>query len=147
MTMLNRRNVFRTDGVIGSNLDVHAGVCADRTNVVLGESCLAMPCPDSNASFVDAILHIFLMCTKKQVGRIDTSSVVASMADIHSGGNLPIMDFIRKAMSMDAFSSFSSRSNNAISVAFNVVSPQPTRFRLFDFLPKPNFYGGEWSHV
>ena len=67
---------------------------ANLANLFFGENC-APVCKASNVALLrNAISHIVLWCSQKKVVWVYAQSVVAAMANMHSGRNWPIRQFV-----------------------------------------------------
>lgn len=94
----------------------------------------------NSAVLVAHIARIVLLCTKKQVCRITTRWVVACVADMLAGWNWAVMQFVAKAMGIDANAL---DGKNSVTGLAQLLFPYPTAiWRILVYgLPKA-FYGG-----
>lgn len=93
--------IFVCDCLLGSN-SLRA-FATNFSNLPLCELGGMMCVPALVASFVCHILIVVSMSTKKQMGRIDTSRIVATMANAHAVWNWAIVKLITVAMRKHAF--------------------------------------------
>ena len=98
---------------------------------------------ESCPSFKRCIVHIFSICSQKQMIWSNAWRIVATMANKLSFWNRPIVQFERKSISQHGLS-WVSCLNAAISFPVFRSLPNPTMRGFIDVFPKSNF---GWNHL
>lgn len=117
--------------------DATSGIpTANFIDLILGQFRAATSFAMRVPPFLAGISQVVLIRTEKQVGRIDTGSIIASMAHIQTFGYWAIVEFVRHAMSLAHRASTEADTPIAVVVERALPLPAIVRATLVNHCPE-----------
>ena len=142
---LNGINMAQRNTIFKTNNFWTAGIRTDAYNIRFSKPCSSMSDTNSKPSLAYTVLNVVVLRAKEKMRRINTSSVIALMKNLHIWRDRSAIKLIGVSMGTSGSLTSFPDTNNTISVRTNRCRPQPTRFSLVNLFPKSFFE--EFSHV
>lgn len=122
-------NMGTADAIILSYYRRGAGICADSAHLLVGKSCVPVPCGSRSPILIRTIPVIVGLGADSEVGGVDAGRVVA---DVHNDKSLRdgALDAL-VGISVRPDLNLAGQQKNAVPVGVFGSSPQPARFGLF----------------
>lgn len=142
----NQVHIARCGAEPSTYLGLSHALCGEGANfkhLRFGELGLSSLFAARLSALLHLVLHVVVICTKKQMVRVDTSAHVATMADEHAVRDGAVMHYPRKAMGAFFGAVPTADLNNPITMTV-ATCPQPTAIGLLDMRPETF---GKWKQV